>query len=167
MRGRSKYPISVSSSTGEGRYKVQPIFEYCILFFRKFTGVPYKHPFPQEFSESCILYTLLFQKPYFFLLSEILINSNSNSWPKILVFNLIFQYLWFLNYSFEQSRASQRSTKKIIFVKFHISFPVILRTLYLINTPSLYLIGTPSLYLITLPPVQYRGERTGCTTSLP
>ena len=155
--------------TGDGRYKVQPIFEYCTLFFRKFTVVPYKHPFSQKFSELCTLYTRLFRKPYFWahnpnfhyflpfltrvlrtnkeqntfftkkkllgtlvlrrdkcreiffnlkkyrglviksnkkIQQAILINSTSHAWPKKLVFNLIFQYLWFLNYSIERSRAS-------------------------------------------------------------
>ena len=31
------------------RYKVQPIFERCTLFFRKFTDLPYKHPFSEKF----------------------------------------------------------------------------------------------------------------------
>ena len=43
------------SITGEGRYKVQPIFERCTLFFRKFTVVPYKDPFSEKFSEPCTL----------------------------------------------------------------------------------------------------------------
>ena len=29
--------------TGEGRYKVHPIFERCTLLVRNFTVVPYKH----------------------------------------------------------------------------------------------------------------------------
>ena len=44
--------------TGEGRYKVQPIFERCTLFFRKFIVVPYNlplYPFSEKFSGPCTL----------------------------------------------------------------------------------------------------------------
>ena len=32
----------------EGRYKVQPVFERCTLFFRKFSVEPYKHFFSKK-----------------------------------------------------------------------------------------------------------------------
>ena len=48
----------------EGRNKVQPIFERCTLFFRKFPIVPPRHPFPKIFGP-CTLKTPLFRNSIF------------------------------------------------------------------------------------------------------
>ena len=47
------------------RYKVQPIFEPCTLYFGKFAVVPYKHSFSERFSGPRTLLTPLFRKPDF------------------------------------------------------------------------------------------------------